>query len=58
MDIRWLRDKLGLSQYELGRKLGVRPETVSRWERGKQKPSRAVLGKIKRLIRDAGLKMD
>lgn len=31
------RDALGLTQAELGRHLGVRPNTIARWERGELK---------------------
>ncbi len=35
-EIRFLRKYLGLSGQDLARRLKVRPETVSRWEHGKQ----------------------
>jgi transcriptional regulator with XRE-family HTH domain len=37
-DIVALREQLGVSQAELGRRLGVDQATVSRWERGLQAP--------------------
>lgn len=37
-----LREALGLTQSEFGRKIGVSKMTVSRWERGRMRPSRAM----------------
>ena len=39
MEIKQLREKLGLTQEQLAHKLGVTVKTVNRWERGKAKPS-------------------
>ena len=39
MEIKQLREKLGLTQEQLAHKLGVTVKTVNRWERGKSKPS-------------------
>jgi len=41
-----LRVKAGLTQLALARKAGVRPETISRIERGKANPTAATLRKI------------
>ena len=35
-EVRFLRNALAWSQGELGRRLGVAPETISRWENGKK----------------------
>ena len=39
MDIKELREKLGMTQEQLAHKVGVSFKTVNRWERGKAKPS-------------------
>lgn len=45
--IRDARDRAGLSQAELGEKIGVDAMTVSRWERGESLPRRGLWPKIK-----------
>lgn len=37
--IRALRDKLGITQPELARRVGADPSLVSKWEAGKQAPN-------------------
>ena len=44
-----LREALGLTQAELGRKIGVNKLTVSRWERGELRPSAASIGALRSL---------
>ncbi len=39
MDIKELRGRLGMTQEQLAREVGVSFKTVNRWERGKSKPS-------------------
>lgn len=39
MDIKTLRTKLGMTQEQLARELGVSFKTVNRWENGKSNPS-------------------
>ena len=44
-----LRDALGLTQEELGTRIGKSPLTISRWERGTLRPGKnslAALGKV------------
>jgi putative zinc finger/helix-turn-helix YgiT family protein len=41
--LRWLRKAAGLRATELAALLGVRPETISRWEHGAALPDRAVI---------------
>ncbi|MDO9574126.1 MAG: helix-turn-helix domain-containing protein [Candidatus Contubernalis sp.] len=53
MDIKTLRGKLGLTQEELARKLGVSWGTVARWEAGKSKPSKLAQKVIEDLIKDS-----
>ena len=48
-DIKELRLKLGLSQTQLAKKLGVSIMSVSRWENGRSKPLPAFERKLKRL---------
>jgi len=38
--IRYLRSKVGLTQEELAQALGITVGTVSRWEKGRFRPSR------------------
>ena len=47
------RRKLGLSQAELARLAGVRPETLNRIEHGRNKPSIPTIAKIDRALRKA-----
>lgn len=43
-----LRERLGVSKIEMGRKVGVSGNTITRWERGEAKPKHPET--IKRLI--------
>jgi len=49
--IKELRQKLGLSQEALARRLGVTVLTVRRWEKGTCKPSPLALLRIEELMR-------
>lgn len=40
MTVRYLRQQLGLTQEELAQALGITVGTVSRWEKGRFRPSR------------------
>jgi DNA-binding XRE family transcriptional regulator len=48
------RRKLGLSQVELARRAGIRPETLNRIEQGRNKPSVPTIARIDRALREAG----
>lgn len=50
--LRFLRKVLGLQGKELARLLGVRPETVSRWEQGRAKMTRAGYALLRQLVKD------
>jgi ribosome-binding protein aMBF1 (putative translation factor) len=52
-DILRHRRRLGLTQVELARRAGVRPETLSRIEHGKHSPSPATVEKIERALEEA-----
>jgi DNA-binding XRE family transcriptional regulator len=52
-DILRQRRALGLSQAELARRAGIRPETLNRLEQGKHSPSVPTVDKIDRAIRAA-----
>ena len=52
--IKELRQKLGLSQEALARKLGVSVLTVRRWEKGSFKPSPLALLRIEELMKEIG----
>jgi len=54
--IRTLREALGLTQQQLGERVGVDKLTVYRWERGMMKPSPAAVKAIERVRRDAARK--
>ena len=47
------RRRLGLSQVELARRAGIRPETLKRIERGLNTPSVATMDKIDRALKKA-----
>ncbi len=47
------RRKLGLSQAELARRAGIRPETLNRIEQGRNKPSVPTIAKIDRALKAA-----
>jgi len=49
-EIKFIRERLGMTQEEFARKIGVTITTISRWERGDCLPkSRVVIEKVKRL---------
>lgn len=52
--VRTLRQALGLTQAELGRRVGVSKLTVARWEWGTMRPSRKAAAALDRLRRKAG----
>ncbi len=47
------RRRLGLTQVELARRAGIRPETLNRIEQGKHSPSVATVEKIDRALKEA-----
>jgi DNA-binding XRE family transcriptional regulator len=48
-----LREALGMTQAEMGDKMGVDKLTISRWERGALRPNASSLGKLEKLRDDA-----
>ncbi len=48
------RRALGLTQVELARRAGIRPETLNRLEQGKHMPTIATIDKIDRALKEAG----
>ena len=50
-DILRARRQLGLSQVDLARRAGIRPETLNRIEHGRNKPSIPTITKIERALR-------
>lgn len=51
--VRELRDRLGLTQEDFARALGMSVSTVCRWEKGQSKPSKLAYMSI---VRAAGLR--
>jgi len=49
-NISYRRKELGLTQAQLAEKMGIEPETLSRFERGKHLPSLATLEKLADLL--------
>ncbi|HEX4124428.1 MAG TPA: helix-turn-helix transcriptional regulator [Tepidisphaeraceae bacterium] len=49
------RESVGLSQSELARRAGLRPETINRLEKGKHSPDTATVTKISKALRAAGV---
>src|SRR6266851_8479662 len=52
-DILRARRKLGLTQVDLARRAGIRPETLNRIEQGKNKPSVPTIAKIDKALKRA-----
>ncbi|MBA7486751.1 hypothetical protein ES707_22312 [subsurface metagenome] len=52
MDIKAIREKLGLTQEEVAQKLGVSWGTVARWEAGRSKPSKLARKAIENLLKE------
>jgi len=50
-DILRTRRKLGLTQVELARRAGIRPETLNRIEHGRNRPSVPTMAKIDRALK-------
>ena len=51
MNVKELREKMGMTQEQLARELGVSFKTVNRWERGKNKPSRLAVARLDALTK-------
>ncbi len=47
------RRKLGLSQVDLARRAGIRPETLNRIEHGRNSPSVPTIAKIEKALKEA-----
>jgi len=56
IDIKAIRLKLGFTQEDLARKLGIALSTVSKWEQGLFSPSRLAREKIEGLVKKGGKK--
>ena len=50
IDVKALRLRLGLTQEDVARKLGLALSTVSKWEQGVTSPSRLALEKIEMIF--------
>lgn len=58
MDVRALRQHLGLTQQELGEELGMRQQTVSEWETGQYRPRGASARLLTLIAERAGFEYD
>jgi predicted transcriptional regulator len=47
------RQDAGLTQVELARRAGIRPETLNRLEQGRHTPTIATVDKVDRVLREA-----
>ncbi len=56
--IRHLRSKLGLTQEELARELGITVGTVNRWENGRFRPSKLARHTIVEFARKHGIPLE
>jgi putative transcriptional regulator len=56
VDIKAIRLKLGFTQEDLARRLGLSLSTVSKWEQGLFSPSRLAREKIEELLKKGGIK--
>ena len=56
IDIKAIRLKLGFTQEDLARRLGLALSTVSKWEQGIFSPSRLAREKIEKLVKKGGMK--
>ncbi len=52
--VRELRERLGLTQEDFAREVGVSMMTVSRWERGIARPTKLAIKQLDVLARRAG----
>lgn len=50
MDIRGSREKTGITQEEMARRLGVSNKTISAWEVGRRNPKSTMLPKIAEVL--------
>lgn len=56
LDVKEIRLKLGFTQEDLARTLGLSLSTVSKWEQRVTSPSRLAREKLERLIKKGGKK--
>lgn len=54
--VKELRDKLGLTQEQFARKVGVTFSTINNWERGNRTPHPFLLQRLLEMAEEAGLK--
>lgn len=50
VDVKTIREALGLTQTQLAEKVGVAQGDISNWELGKHRPSRAARTTLERLM--------
>ncbi len=52
--IKGIREKLGFTQEDLARKMGLALSTISKWEQGLSSPSRLAREKLEKLLKKEG----
>ena len=52
IEIRALRERMGMTQREFADEIGVRPEIVCRWENGHREPGKVVVTLLRRMMQD------
>jgi len=53
VDVKSLRERIGLTQADLGAQLGYSAKTIHRWECGKGQPKKAVMERMRELVPSA-----
>lgn len=56
MDIKKIRNTIGMTLQEFGTEIGVSFYTVHRWEKGTHQPSPLAMQRVKKLLKKRGFK--
>ena len=52
MNVKAIREKMGITQAELARRMGVAYQTVNRWEKNRTQPSRMAQRLLKEINKE------